>query len=86
MPLAVGARADGHRDRAVLVDLDRAVLGMEPERGGDLDVGGDTDAELHGIADSPTVGLLSQQLLVAGGSESGVERLGVLARIVGARP
>ena len=50
MALAVGAGADRHRHGAVVVDLDGAVLGVQAERGGHLDVGGDADAELHRVA------------------------------------
>ena len=35
---------------AVVVDLDRAELDVQPDRRGDLDVGRHTDAELLGVA------------------------------------
>ena len=77
---------DRHRRGAVVVDLDRAVLGVQAERGGDLDVGGHADAELHRVAGRPAARLLGPQLVVAGGGQRGVERLGVLARVVARRP
>jgi hypothetical protein len=64
------------------MDLDRPVLGMESKWGGDLDVGGHADAELHRVASSPTEGLFRPQLLIAGRGEGGVQRLGVLPRVV----
>ena len=51
--LAVDARADEHARRAVVVDLDRAVLDVQPDRRGDLDVGRQADAELLGVAVLP---------------------------------
>ena len=71
-------------DRAVLVDLDRAVLDVEPGRGGDLDIGRQADAELLGVTRGPTLGLLGQQGRVVGGRDHGVEGLLVLTRVVGA--
>ena len=47
--LAVGGRAGAHRRRAVVVDLDGAEL-AGAAAGGDLDVGGDADAERDPVA------------------------------------
>ena len=80
--LAVDARADEQARRAVVVDLDRAVLDVQPDRRGDLDVGRQADAELHGVAALAARRLLGAQLVVAGGGQDGVERLGVLAGVV----
>ena len=49
MALPVRERAAVHRRRAVGVDLDLAELGRAAA-GGDLDVGGDADAELDRVA------------------------------------
>ena len=82
MALAVDARADDDARRAVVVHLDGAVLDVQPDRRRDLDVRRHADAELHGVAALAAGRLLGAQLVVAGGGEGGVERLGVLAGVV----
>ena len=59
--LAVRAGADARGHRAVVVDLDRAVLTVERERRADLEVRRDADAEQLGVAPLPARGLLGPQ-------------------------
>ena len=83
MALAVRARAHPRGDRAVVLDLHRAVLAVERERRADLEVRRDTDAEQLGVAALAAGGLLGAQLGVAGLLDRDVERLRVLAAVVG---
>ena len=80
--LAVHAGAGEHAGGAVVVDLDRAVLDVQPDRRGDLDVGRHADPELLDVAVGAAPGLLGPQLVVAGCLQHGVERLLVLAGVV----
>ena len=80
--LPVGGRPDPDGRAAVVVDLDRAPLGPEAA-GGDLHVGADPDAELHGVVAIPAGLLLPAQVVVAGHPKGFVEGLGVLAAVVG---
>ena len=82
--LAVDAGADRHRRGAVVVHLDGAVLDMETEGRGHLDVGGHADAQLEAVTGRPPALLLGPQLVVAGGGQRGIKGFGVLARVVGA--
>ena len=79
--LPVGGRAGAHQQAAVGLELDRAVL-RPADAGGDLDVGGDADAELQRVARCPAGRLLGAQLVVAGGLERPLERRGVVADVV----
>ena len=81
--LAVRAGADARRHRAVVFDLDRAVLAVERERRADLEVRRDADAEQLRVAALAALGLLDEQLRVAGLVDGDVERLRVLAAVVG---
>ena len=65
MTLPVGRDARKHRDRAVVVDLHRAVV-VAGAVAGDLDVVGDADAELIAIALQAPFGLLPAQFVVSG--------------------
>ena len=82
MTLAVGASASEQARRAVLVDFDRAVLDVKPDRCGHLDVGGQPDAELHDVATLAPRCLLGAKVVIAGSGQDGVERLGVLAGVI----
>ena len=76
------AGAGDHAGAAVVVDLHRAVLDVQADGRGDLDVGRQTDAELLGVALLAPLRLLLAQILVARRLQHGIERLLVLAAVV----
>ena len=82
MSLTVGARADPTGDLAVVADGDLAVLDVETDGSGDLDVGRQPDTELLRVAALPACRLVGEQLRVIGRGEHGVECLLVLAAVV----
>ena len=77
--LPVGERAGPHGGRAVVVDLDGAEL-AGPAAGGDLDVGGDADAERDAVAPLAPGRLVLAQLGVPDGLGGRVERRVVARR------
>ena len=70
-----------HDEGAAVGDLDDGRL-RPLHAGGDLDVGGEADAEGDRVACRPAAGLFGAQLVVAGGVEGAVERLGIVADVV----
>ena len=82
MALAVRARPGHDRERAVGVGLGRAVLAVEPQRCGDLDVRGDTDAHRGPASLGAAALLLGAQAVVVGRDLDRVERLLVLGVVV----
>ena len=80
--LPVRLRAGVDRHRAVVVHLDRPEL-VAAAAGGDLDVGGHTDAEQRLVAGLAPTGLLGAQLVVADRFGRPIEREVVAARVVG---
>ncbi len=78
--MRLGAGVD--RRRTVVVNLDRAEL-VTATAGGDLHVGGHTDAEQRLVAGLAPTGLLGSQIVVAGGVCRPVEWEAVTTRVVG---
>ena len=81
--LPVHAGAGEHAGRAVVVNLGRTELDVQTDRRGDFDVARHTDAERDRIVRGTPAGLLGSKLVVTRCCQDRVERLLVLARVVG---